>query len=485
MTARHGPVRLVAINPDGFSLGLAYLEASLRTRFGDGLRVEQSISDLYQVHRREIDLASLAADLVADDPVLVGLSWYTWNHRLMQDLAQLVHSLAPTCQIVVGGPEAGTIEGRELAVFPAGTLFVIGEGEGTLTAIIGDLLNTGGIGRELPAGTVQLTSDGLVRAARRQAALPASQIASPVLADTLREATTDWLPSYATTRGCVFKCSFCAWQDGFREREFDLDQVFLELDVLAARKYDRIWITDTIFGRNEPRTLQIIRRLQQWPTETRFAVELHAKYLSSRLAAELARIQLAWAAIGIQSLAPDVLRLTRRSPHTEQLLESVDRLYQVCEDQSVVHLDIIFGLPRQTVDDCFETVDLLMESFPAATIFTGMLQIVAGTTFEELRRQPGWVVLPPEGDCEVAATPTIGLAEMTRVRDLSAGLDAYYLLRDQARPGRSRVRAAELEELGRSLRGTPFWAHPVYARRERFTAAQLGALAQRSETVDA
>jgi radical SAM superfamily enzyme YgiQ (UPF0313 family) len=100
---------------------------------------------------------------------------------------------------------------------------------------------------------------------------------------------------------------FFCWRDGFREREFDLDTVLRELDLLSERGYDRIWITDTIFGRNEPRTMEILRQLQEWPTKTRFAVELHAKYLSQELADELARIPLAWAAVGIQSLAAGVL----------------------------------------------------------------------------------------------------------------------------------------------------------------------------------
>jgi radical SAM superfamily enzyme YgiQ (UPF0313 family) len=475
-------VRLVAVNPDAFSLGLAYLDATLTTHLSQQVRVEQAVYDLARVHSREVDLAGLAADIVTDGPVLVGFSWYCWNHRLIQDLAALVHGLRPECQIVVGGPETGTIRDAELAIFPLGTVFVIGEGEGTLTALVSELLRTGRTDVELPAGTARRDESGLTRAPRRAAALAVSEIVSPVLAGTVRDAASEWLPSYATTRGCVFKCSFCAWQDGFREREFDLDVVFKELDVLATRNYERIWITDTIFGRNEARALAIVERLQHWPRDTRFAVELHAKYLSARLAEELAKVQLAWAAIGIQSLAPDVLRLTRRSPHTTQLLEAVGRMYQACSDRSVIHLDIIFGLPHQTVSDCFETVDLLLETFPEATVFTGMLQVIPGTAVEALRDQPGWVVLPPEGDFEVAATPDLCHADMSRVRDLAAGLDAY-TLGCGPRPGSTRIRAADLEELGRSLRHTAFGAHPIYGRRERFTAAQVTAWARAGEHV--
>jgi radical SAM superfamily enzyme YgiQ (UPF0313 family) len=356
---KRGIVRLVAVNPDQFSLGLAYLEASLAAYFGSRLQIEQSIHDLSRVRHGEADMGTLIARVTAGDPVLIGFSWYCWNHRLIQDLAQMARRLCPRTPIVVGGPEAGTIDDAELERFPEGTIFVVGEGEAILPAIIERVL--AGEPVDLLPGTARRDASGILRATRPQAAIQPSRIASPLLAGTLKDAASAWLPSYATTRGCVFKCSFCAWQDGFREREFDLDVVLRELDLLAERAYERIWFTDTIFGRNEARYLTILQRMQQWPTATRFAVELHAKYLSSRLAAELAKVPLAWAAVGIQSLAPDVLRLTRRSPDAERLLTAVGALYAACPDRSAIHLDIIFGLPRQTLDDCFETVDLLLE----------------------------------------------------------------------------------------------------------------------------
>jgi hypothetical protein len=87
------------------------------------------------------------------------------------------------------------------------------------------------------------------------------------------------------------------------------------------------------------------------------------------------------------------------------------------------------------------------------------------------------VVLPPEADFEVAATPDLGVSEMQDVRDLAAGLDAWVIGRGHHREGQQKASAAGLARLGRSLRGTQFWAHPIYGRRERFTASAVRGLA--------
>ena len=168
-------VRLIAINPDRFSLGLAYLHAALNARFGAGLCVEQSVVDLDQIRRREIDLAALAFQFVEGSPAVIGLSWYCWNHRVIQDLARLVHGLAPGCQLIVGGPETGTIDDAALAAFPAGTLLVVGEGEEVFVELVGRVLDTGTAAGELPPGAVRVEQSSIVRAPRR-AALPTARI---------------------------------------------------------------------------------------------------------------------------------------------------------------------------------------------------------------------------------------------------------------------------------------------------------------------
>lgn len=468
-------VRLVAANPDRFSLGLAYLECALHDRMGGRADVEQLIFDSADVRGQTELAAAITAAACDGEPDVIGLSWYCWSHQLMQDVARQVATRLPGCRLVVGGPEALTIDEAQLLMFPTGTVFSFGEGE----HVLADLVEAIASGEDaLPEGTGCHDGRQVVRANRAARSVVLDEIPSPVLTGTLRPASTNWLPSYTTGRGCVYSCSFCGWHDGRGQRTFSLARVLDELDVLADAGYDRVWITDTIFGRHEERALAVLEHLERWPGHTRFAVELHARFLSERLADGLARIPLAWAAIGIQSLAPGVLRLTRRSPRTDELIAAVRRLYDRLKDRAAIHLDLIFGLPDQTLEDCYATIDTLLEQFPDATLFTSMLQVLPGTEFEALRGQPGWVVLPPARDCEVLTTPHLDAADAARLRHAMIGLDAHTVVRSAAGsslPG-SQVSARQLERLGASLDGTDFAAHPPYGRRERFGASDVTAL---------
>ncbi|MEV7711701.1 radical SAM protein [Streptomyces sp. NPDC088270] len=465
-------VRLISFNPEGYSAGLNFIAATVDQQFGGEVTVDQVHFDVADFKEGRVDVSFAIEEAIRDSPDIVGLSWYVWNHKMVQELARCIASMSPSTQLVVGGPETGTFETTELEKFPKNTILVFGEGEVTFCELTGALLRDGNLDT-LPTGTARVTDETLVRGPRRKAAAPLAEIPSPLLTGHYREPSSSRLPSYSTTRGCIYRCSFCAWQDGLSERQFPIDRVFQELDLLSTRPYEMIWFTDTIFGHDEERALTILERLAGWDSKTRFGFELHSRFLTPALIDALHVLPLDFVAVGVQSLAPDVLRLTRRSPRVEQILDSVDSLYQRLENRSSIHLDLIFGLPNQTLEDCFESVDTLLTRFPEATLFCSMLQLIPGTAFERFRAEPGWTVLPAEGDYEVVGTPTLNGHGMSRIKNLVTGLHALFVARQTYGP-RLALTAAQAEEVGSALHGTAFYRTPTDSRVSLFTAADLG-----------
>lgn len=456
-------VRLVAINPERFSMALAYLAATVDRHFRGAAIVEQFVYDSEDMRHRGFDVALAVSEILQDSPDFVGLSWYSWNDSLVRHIARLVRELLPDTTLIIGGPQTRTVFEADLAALPVGTVLVFGEGEQTICQVIDGVLEHGGEVGELPVGSGLVTAGGIRRGGSRTAALHPRTLPSPILTGHLREPSGNRLPSYSTTRGCVFRCSFCAWHDGLGERLFPLDQVLAELDLIAARNYEMVWFTDTIFGRDAERGRAILEHLSGWGGRTKFGFEMHAQFLDPDLVDDLAKLPIDFAAIGVQSLAPGVLRLSKRSPKTQKLHDAIELMYTRMPDRSVIHIDLIFGMPEQTLDDCVQSVAELLARYPDATLFCSMLQLIPGTAFEHYRREPGWICLPPEGDYEVVKTPTLSDEDLLRIRDLLVGLDAMWLGRRDDNAG-LRLSAEQAESVGHALRGTRFHSCPTAYR---------------------
>lgn len=457
-------IRLAAFNPERFSLALGCLAAVLTERFAGTVRVDQLIYDIDDLRFRRVDPALPLAEVVFDEPDIVGLSWYTWNHGFVQHVACSVAQFVPNATLVVGGPETRTVFESDLQALPEGTILVFGEGEQVMCDIV-EQVQQHGVVRELPAGSGRVTGGKVERSEKVAGPLRLDQLPSPLLTGHLKDPPSTRMPSYTTTRGCVYRCSFCAWQDGMSEREFPLDRVFEELDLMAGKAYDMVWFTDTIFGRDESRGLAILDRLRTWPKNTHFGFELHARFLTPKLADAVASMPLDFAAIGVQSLAPDVLKATRRSPKTDQLTDAIDLLYASLEDRRKIHIDLIFGLPGQTLGDCLHGVDVLLSRYPEATLYCSILQLIPGTAFEHLRRRPGWITQPHDGDFEVVATPTLNGADFVRIRDLLVGLELLTVAREAGHP-KLWLTVDQAESIGRQMRGTRFYLSPNGFRHE-------------------
>ncbi|SDZ35682.1 Radical SAM superfamily enzyme YgiQ, UPF0313 family [Amycolatopsis xylanica] len=469
-------VRLVAINPEGFSSALAFLAATVDQQFQGMATVEQLIYDSEDVRNRGFDVSLAISDIVKDGPDIIGLSWYSWNDALVRHIAKLVTELLPDAALIVGGPQTRTAFEPDLMTLPAGTVLVFGEGEQTFCQLIDAVLAEDTLSR-LPEGSGLVTGEGIRRGKPRTQAIPLQSLPSPILTGHFHEPNGRRLPSYSTTRGCVFRCSFCAWHDNLNERLFPLDKVLAELDVIAGKNYEMVWFTDTIFGRDVERGLAILKHLEGWGGRTKFGFEMHAQFLDPALVEGIARLPIDFAAIGVQSLAPGVLRLSKRSPKTQKLHDAIDLLYRRMPDRGTVHIDLIFGMPEQTLDDCLQSVSELLEKYPDATLFCSMLQLIPGTAFERYRQEPGWVCLSPEGDYEVVSTPTLQGDDLLRLRDLLVGLDAMWIARRDDDAG-LRLSAEQAETVGKALRGSRFHNCPTAYRQGLMTWKDVEAAGQ-------
>ena len=91
------------------AFGLRYLYANL----GD-LQARAVLRE-FSVGIRERDLVE---QILAEGPVVVGLSVYIWNIEPMTRVCQLLKTLRPDLKVVIGGPEVSH-EWQETRIFQA------------------------------------------------------------------------------------------------------------------------------------------------------------------------------------------------------------------------------------------------------------------------------------------------------------------------------------------------------------------------------
>ncbi|WP_050421508.1 oxygen-independent coproporphyrinogen III oxidase [Bradyrhizobium tropiciagri] len=96
--------------------------------------------------------------------------------------------------------------------------------------------------------------------------------------------------------------------------------------------------------------------------DAEIAVEIDPRMLSNPMAEALGYSGVNRASLGVQSFDPVVQQAINRPQSFEQTAISVERLRHagICR----INFDLLYGLPRQTVDSCLDTVDKCLELHP-------------------------------------------------------------------------------------------------------------------------
>jgi oxygen-independent coproporphyrinogen-3 oxidase len=103
------------------------------------------------------------------------------------------------------------------------------------------------------------------------------------------------------------------------------------------------------------------------------AIELDPRYVTPELVAGLARIGVNRASLGVQDLAPDVQQAIGRVQPYEMVARAVEMLRGGGID--AINFDLIYGLPRQTVDGVRETAERSCALKPARVALFGYAHV--------------------------------------------------------------------------------------------------------------
>lgn len=228
---------------------------------------------------------------------------------------------------------------------------------------------------------------------------------------------------YESSRGCPFSCSYCLSSIDKTVRFMPLERVFEDLQIFLDANVKLVKFVDRTFNLNENRYIKIWEYIKNhYNGITRFHFEIAAECLSE-VALDFIKdmpensIQFE---IGVQSINPKTLEEVGRKAD----LENLSRIIKKIPSFIHVHLDLIAGLPYESLKEFKKSFDYTFKLKPNM-LQLGFLKVLEGTKMENFAKNHDFkfLSLPPY---EVLETPHISWSELVFLKDIENLNDAYW-----------------------------------------------------------
>ncbi len=347
---------------------------------------------------------ALVEAILAREPSLVGFTCYVWNVERALAIAGWLKEARPALKVVLGGPEITADNGwvlRHAAVDYA----VIGEGEQTFAEL---LVATAGhkLGAEAAAAIPGLWTPENPGPLPRAPLESLDGISSPYLEGIL-DAADEKVMHLETLRGCTFRCKFCYYPKGYRRLCFlSAEKIAASLDHAVERGAKEVVLLDPTLNQR-PDFADFLRLLARHNPERQLAFfgELRAEGITPKLARLLGEANFTEVEVGLQSVDPRAQALAGRKVN----LKALERGIGAMRDEGIaVRVDLILGLPGDTVDSVRRGIEYLRRPAVATAVQVFNLSLLPGTAFRREAASLGlrYQARPPY---YVLGTPTLTL----------------------------------------------------------------------------
>jgi anaerobic magnesium-protoporphyrin IX monomethyl ester cyclase len=253
-------------------------------------------------------------------------------------LAMIRAARAHGARVIAAGADVSDAPGEHLAA--GADLVLQGEGLAALLAVLPRLAGQlTASAQSLAAGLpgVAFLAGGQVQRARGQTLLPQAQL--PVLPawdlvdiaryrDTWQRAHGYFSLNMAGSRGCSFRCAWCAkpiWGNHYLQR--GAREVAAEMRHLQERYApDHIWFADDIFGFRVEWVTALAQALEEMHCRIPFTIQTRADLVSEAMAAALAAAGCREAWLGAESGSERVLKAMNKGTTVPEILAARGRL---------------------------------------------------------------------------------------------------------------------------------------------------------------
>ncbi|MEY4140258.1 MAG: hypothetical protein RLZZ371_2440 [Pseudomonadota bacterium] len=416
------------------SLGLRYLLANLDRHGGAGLRALTVLRE-YTISRpaQEVvaDLLATLGSAADTVPQIVGFGVYIWNVTQTTEVIRLLKAARPDLKVVLGGPEVSH-ETEQQAITQLADHVITGWGDVSFAKLCRALLHG-------PQPLMKIIPGEQPPLAELE--LPYGEYSDADLAHRLLYVEA--------SRGCPFKCEFCLSALDKTAWAFDLDRVLVALDDLYRRGARTFKFVDRTFNLKIEHSVRILQFFldrmarpttelepcgadfsRPWSTEVDptndpkneptkgsspdlfLHFEVIPDHLPDRLRAMLAQfppgvLQLE---VGVQTFNVAVQQTISRRQDNEATEANLRWL--LAHTHAHLHVDLIFGLPGETLQSFAEGFDRLLAIGPHE-IQLGILKRLRGAPIAR-HSAPHGMVYASEPPYTVQHTGVVDAATLQR-----------------------------------------------------------------------
>lgn len=375
--------------------------------------------------------------ILATGAPVVGLTCYDESYYVNSLVSRALKQRQPELKILFGGPSATFSDTLIAEHNPQVDAVVRGEVEATITDLVSALVD--GDERFRAIRGVTCRHDGeIVRnpeaplVGTRDKGAELDCLPSPYVAGFI-DPTQVGEVGLQTSRGCVYRCSFCNFTiiSQHRVRYFSVDRVLEDLAWLAERidgHVDQpVPIFDDFFSLNLKRVKKILSGMIDLGLQhkMKFLCETRADAVDREFFSLLREAGCVGINFGLESAVPEVLRNARKLTHgerpdcraEEQFLERVKQSVGWAREEDLsVSVTIILGLPGEDFEAGRRTIEFV-DDLGVNTYGHNFLQVFPGTELFHTHAEHGIRIEPSATVLPYVTHPAYGLAEVPFLRN--------------------------------------------------------------------
>jgi len=341
--------------------------------------------------------------VVSQQPDLITFSLYLWNIEKSLRVVKVLRGKLPYVKIIFGGPEVNP-DNRYLMESDQFTEGIVGEGEIAFCDYLA------GKSKEQIAGYLTKSIYNDFSSLRKEY----SGDTNPYL-EGLIETTPDSTMFFETVRGCPFSCNFCYYNKVYDNVvPVGHEHIGALFEYARANNFDELFILDPTFN-VQPNFDDLLDRMIDLNADKYFEIstELRSDFLKDEQISKLSKMNLVEAEIGLQSTNGSALSAMNRKDRTAQTIERTQRMIAAGISCKV---DLIVGLPGDTLDDFKQSVDDVCAAGIGDAVQVFRLSILSGTEYS-LKGDELGLQTEPIPPYYLQSTPTFSESDIREALD--------------------------------------------------------------------